>query len=201
MSSSSRAQQAEAPIYRDGDWWKVKVQATERKGQSLSACDVNYPEYMVRISQGKPRVYGLKETNETEISCPIVALRLLGGNEKESQESSSDSVEDDDRGIQYLKFPLTVGAGWVSSMPEARKTKGKKNFRTVWLELQYQTVAWEKISVAGKSLDAFKIEVSRWPHGPFTYYYAPDARAIVHLRLNTANARRTISLVDFGTSQ
>ncbi len=196
----SRAQQAEAPAYKDGDWWKVKSPVEFKQGRSTSSCDVNYAEYLVMIVQGKPKVYGVKESSKDEIDCPIVSFRLLGLGDRSSANQSADS-EEDEWEIRYLKFPLSVGQSWTSRIAEQRaKQSSKKGVQTTWADLEYKVVGWEKVRTPGGEIDAFKIEVAGWRHGALTYYYSPSAKSVIRLRFNAADSKRTVSLVEFKVS-
>ncbi len=194
------AQQAEAPTYKDGDWWKLKSELESRKERSTVSCDVNYPEYVVMIVQGKPKVYGVKGSNKDEIDCPIVSFRLLGIGNESSAKSSADSDETDEWNIHYLNFPMTVGQTWASRIEEQQTKKASKGARSRWADLGYKVVGWEKVPTPVGELDAFKIEVSGWRHGHLSYYYSPSAKSIIRLRLNTAFDKRTVSVVDFKVS-
>jgi hypothetical protein len=197
----SRAQLAEAPAYKDGDWWRVKSEVEFRKARSTSSCDVNYPEYLVTIVQGKPKVFGLKEGAKDEINCPIVSFRLLGRGDKSSANASEDTDEADEWEVEYLKFPLSLGQTWTSRVPEVKgKTHGKAGHVMRWADLEYKVVGWEKIRTGTMQLDTFKIDASGGRRGLVSYYYGPDAKAIVRLRFNTERSKRTVSVVDFKVS-
>ena len=62
---SSHAQQAEAPVYKDGDWWRVKVDVVRPAGVSVSG-----PQYWdafqstsSNLSRVDRKSLALKETN------------------------------------------------------------------------------------------------------------------------------------------
>src|ERR671930_930987 len=99
-SYSSYAQQSDAPVYRDGDWWRVKVEVARPAGVSVSGPQAleSFPEYVVKIEAGNPKVLGVRENETKEIdSLPIISLVLgkpgwLG---------------------ELLKFPMRVGLTWT----------------------------------------------------------------------------------------
>ena len=65
---SSHAQQAEAPVYKDGDWWRVKVDVVRPPGVSVSGPVLErFPEYIVRFESNQPKVFGV-QGNESERS-------------------------------------------------------------------------------------------------------------------------------------
>jgi hypothetical protein len=185
------AQEANAPTYKDGDWWKVQVELSYTFGMSRSGrCDENFAEYMVKIDQGKPKVYGIKEKSQEEIQCPIIVTQLFGFGE-------------DEKGVraEYVNFPLTVGKKWSARIPERRiGVAGGTVFKSRWNEVQYNVVAWEKVRAPKKELEAFKIEASVG-RGRRTYFYSPEAKAMVQFRWNEEATRRTMVLMDFNVDQ
>jgi len=187
------AQQVEAPVYRDGDWWKIKVEVSHTKGLMREGrCDEMYSEYVVKIGQGNPKVYGVKADGQEELDCPIITTQLLG-KPSEGEESL----------VKYLEFPLAVGRSWTSRFPE-QQTKVSRKFgtRTRWIELEHNTLSWEKVRVPKGELEAFKIQVSGWPGGEVrTYYYAPKAKAIIGLQWISPQTMRRMNLVDFNASE
>ena len=57
---SSHAQQVEAPVYKDGDWWRVKVDVVRPAGVSVAGVVLErFPEYIVKFESGKPKVLGV----------------------------------------------------------------------------------------------------------------------------------------------
>jgi hypothetical protein len=79
------AQEANAPTYKDGDWWKVRLEVSYSFGLSRSGrCDANFAEYMVKIDQDKPKVYDVKENIQEEIQCPIIVTQLFVFGEDEN---------------------------------------------------------------------------------------------------------------------
>jgi hypothetical protein len=45
------AQQAEAPVYKDGDWWRVKVDLSRPAGVSVAPGLEQFPEYIVKFER------------------------------------------------------------------------------------------------------------------------------------------------------
>lgn len=166
--------QAQTPLYKDGDWWKVKAELEFLEGLSRSGrCDEDYSEYLVKIQKGIPTVYGIEGTSQEEIECPLVEARLLGTGESAHQR---------------LKFPLTLGKTWRVSYRRGRTEREQK------------VLAWEKIQTSKGEFDAFKISRERlgvYRPSVQTYYYAPKVKAIVLYQSEARNTRRKITLVDF----
>ncbi len=48
------SQEAKAPVYKDGDWWKIKYKVTH--GSVSRSCIFKYSEYVVKIVKGKAKV-------------------------------------------------------------------------------------------------------------------------------------------------
>ncbi len=173
-------QQAEAPVYEDGDWWRVKVEFEHLAGFSRSSCFEDYPEYLVKIEQGKTKVYGLIGTFQEEIDCPRIANEVLGKGPS-GQEMGQGPTD-------RLKFPLSLGDSWSSTMI------GETVDRTY--PTSHEVLAWEKVRTPIGVFDAFKIRLD-WANTPTaTYYYAPKAKAIVRLNREVWALKRTVTLVD-----
>lgn len=50
VAYSSHGQQAEAPVYKDGDWWRVKVDVVRPNDVFVSGPVLErFPEYIVKI--------------------------------------------------------------------------------------------------------------------------------------------------------
>ncbi len=170
----AHGQQAEAPVYEDGDWWRVRVEF-EHKGFSRSGgiCSENFSEYLVEMEQGNPKVFGISGNNKEAINCEIISRHLFN--------------IPDDRG--HLKFPLTVGSRWSQQW-----TNKEGRYRT-W---NLNVAAWEKVQTPKGEFDAFKIEADL---GGFpinlVYYYSPKVKANVLFKLTMWREDRTMTLVDF----
>ena len=191
-SYSSYAQQSDAPVYRDGDWWRVKVEVARPAGVSVSGPQAleSFPEYVVKIEAGNPKVLGVRENETKEIdSLPIISLVLgkpgwLG---------------------ELLKFPMRVGLTWSD-----RFQFQPLGAQMRWEEARYEVQAWEKVKTVKGDFDAFKILMHMTaPTGPKgkgneirtrTYYYAPDIKAIASLHTSgTASVAST--LIDFSLAK
>ncbi len=77
-----------APAYKNGDWWKVKI---ELKGSAGLRCKFDYFDYLLEIQEGKPKLYVINGTNKDEFDCPLMEDEILG------------------KITRKLKFPLRVG--------------------------------------------------------------------------------------------
>jgi hypothetical protein len=167
------SQQAEAPVYKDGDSWRVKVEETLPPGASASGrCFTEYTEYLVKIVGHQPRVFGVDGNRYKPINCPLIVLQLLGK-----------SVLERDKEIPgaYLKFPIHVGLAWSSRF--------YLDIMRQWIDARYEVQAWERIRTANNKVDAFRIVMTfnvsrrvRSSERVNTYYYSPKLKAIILFR-------------------
>lgn len=133
---SSNAQQAEAPVYKDGDWWRVKVDVSRPAGVSIAGpAPERFPEYIVKIESSQPKVFGVKGNESKETDSPIVLAMVLG--------RSAWSGD-------LLRFPVRVGLTWSGQVNF--QPRGMQMRRT---EAQYEAQAWEKIKSAKGNLTLF----------------------------------------------
>lgn len=188
------AQEAEAPAYKDGDWWRVKVEVARPPGVSVGGPQLGgFPEYLVRVENGKFKVFGIREDQRKEIDSATIVSLVLG--------------RPGWRG-DLLKFPMRLGLSWSAQFP--LQLPGLTRQETA----QYEIQSWEKVKTLKGEFEAFKIlmtvaertgRVGRLPGRAITYYYSPQIKAIVYLREEsppkTAEALTTSSLVDFHGSQ
>lgn len=195
LPHASQAQLAEAPVYKDGEWWKISVELRYgAKSWKTEHCHDSYSEYLIRVEQNKKKVYGLKGEKQEEIDCREILEQVLG------VETVSEV-----RSQKYLAYPMTVGKSWTGriAVQKGHPVTTKSRARDVnWQDLEYIVSAWEKVKTPKEELDAFKIEILgwRWGQAP-TYYYAPAAKAIVFFRQEHEHVTRTVTLRDYSVSQ
>jgi hypothetical protein len=191
-ASMSFSQQVAAPVYKEGDWWKIKVEVRYGTGISKSGyCEESYSQYMVKVDQDQKKVYGIKDEKQEQLDCPDILEQLLG-------------IETEPNSQKYLAYPLAVGKTWTAQVAEERERKAPtKRANVRWLNLEYKVLAWEILKTPKGELGTFKIEVSGWPWGqqPPTYYYSPDAKAIVRLREQKERVTRIVTLLDYSVSK
>jgi len=85
-----------APAYKNGDWWKVKIELKGSAGLRCKfdaglRCKFDYSDYLLEIQEGKPKLYVINGTNKDEFDCPLMEDEILG------------------KITRKLKFPLRVG--------------------------------------------------------------------------------------------
>jgi len=184
----SRAQQGDAPIYKDGDWWRVRVDVARPTGVSVAGPQLGgFPEYRVQINSGKATVLGIRGAESKEIDAPAIVALVLG--------------KSGWRG-ELLRFPLRVGLAWTD-----RFQFQPRGAQARWEEGRYEVQGWEKINTPRGEFDAFKIGMQMTaPTGPkskgtavrtSTYYYAPAGKAIVSFTGEGDAPTTTSTLVDF----
>jgi len=191
-ASTSFSQQVTAPVYKEGDWWKMKVEVRYGTGISKSgSCEEAYSGYMVKVDQEQKKVYGITDEKQEQLDCPDILEQLLG-------------IETEPNSQKYLAYPLAVGKTWTAQVAEERERKTRNRRANVrWLNLEYKVLAWENVKTPKGAIGAFKIQVSGWPWGqqPPTYYYSPDAKAIVRLREQKERVTRIVTLLDYSVSR
>jgi len=173
----------QAPVYEEGDWWKVKI---EMKGRAGWTCSYDYSEYLLEIREGKPKLYGINGPNKEEIDCPRIEDQILGKNTRK------------------LKFPLRVGNRWVLR----HLTEGGNR----WITVEHEVLGWERVKIPRGVFEAFKLRsyaTATTPNGYVesrgTYYYSPKVKAIIlrkqtRLRLGQHEIDVTKTVVDFNVS-
>jgi hypothetical protein len=189
---SAPSQQVEAPVYKDGDWWRVKVDVVRPAGVSVSG-DVleRFPEYIVKFESNQPKVFGVQGNETQEIDLPVIISLVLG-----RPGWSGD----------LLRFPMRVGLTWSDRFqfqPPGAQMR--------WEEGRYEVQAWEKFKTSKGDFNAFKLVMNMSaPAGPKgkgtavrtrTYYYAPDVKAIASLQTSGTEARVASTLIDFSLAK
>jgi hypothetical protein len=188
---SSNAQQAEAPVYRDGDWWRVKVDMVRPAGVTVSGPVLErFPEYIVKFEANKPKVFGVQGNETEEADLPVVIPLVLG---------RPGWLGD------MLRFPMRVGLSWsdrIKFQPPGMPLRSE--------DARYEVQAWEKIKTPKGEFDAFKIVMTMRAPGPkplapgeirtHTYYYAPDVKAIASFD-TVGIARVASSLIDYNLAK
>ena len=122
---SSHAQQAEAPAYKDGDWWRVKVDVVRPAGVSVSGPVLeSFPGYVVKFESNKAKVFGVQGNDTVEVDLPVVISLVLG---------RPGWLGD------LLRFPMRIGLTWsdrIKFQPLGTQLRSE--------EVQYEVHAFEK---------------------------------------------------------
>jgi hypothetical protein len=191
---SSHAQQAEAPAYKDADWWRVKIDVLRPSGVSVAGDAVleRFPEYIVKFESKKPKVFGVQGNETVEVDLPVVIPLVLG---------RPGWLGD------MLRFPMRVGLTWsdrIKFQPPGMQMR--------WEETRYEVQAWEKANTVRDEFDAFRIVMTmNVPKGPksrgptevrtHTYYYAPDVKAIATLHTSGTELSVASKLIEFNLAK
>jgi hypothetical protein len=187
---SSHAQQGEAPVYKEGDWWRVKVDVARPAGVSVSGPVLErFPEYIVKFESNKPKVFGVQGNDTVEVDLPVVISLVLG---------RPGWLGD------LLRFPMRIGLTWsdrIKFQPLGTQLRSE--------EVQYEVHAFEKIKTPKGEFNAFKLVMTmnapqsarpkpggRTEVRTHTYYYAPDVKAIASFD-TSGSARVASTLIDF----
>lgn len=187
----SSAQQAAAPVYRDGDWWRIKVDTVRPAGVSISGPQFGgFPEYIVKFEAGSQKVFGIRGEVSKELDAPPIIALVLG--------------KSGWRG-ELVKFPFRVGLSWSD-----RFQFQPRGLPMRWEQGRYEVQAWEKIKTAKGDFDGFKITMNMTvPSGLkgkgtssriTTYYYVPEVKAIVSFQEEGSETNVVSTLVDFKVS-
>jgi hypothetical protein len=192
VAYSSHGQQAEAPVYQDGDWWRIKVDVVRPTDVSVSGPVLErFPEYIVKFESNNPKVFGVQGNESKEVNPQVVTSLVLGRPAWLGE---------------MLRFPLRVGLTWSDRLkfqPPGAQMR--------WEEAKYEVQAWEKTRTPRGEFDAFKIVMTmnvpeavksrgRTELRTHTYYYATDVKAIANLH-TSGSARVESTLVDFNLAK
>jgi hypothetical protein len=186
-------QRAEAPTYRQGDFWIFKVDRSLPKGGSSTIDEIQKGgEFVVRPRMGKVEVLRLTEGKQVPVSRPKVLPLML---------PTPGLLQREDK---FYDFPLFVGKKWEG------KIKG--SFRVS----NNEVTGLETITTPAGTFQAYKIEriiaqevmragdAKRWW---FTSYYSPETRSLVKLNyeFNTivkgVREKIDVELIKFGTEK
>ena len=182
------SQEAKAPVYKEGDWWKIKYKVTH--GSAPGSCKFEYAEYIVRLVNGSAKVYGIRGTSQDRIKCSGVANDLMGAGDEFNEYA------------KILRFPLDVGKNWK------KRISREMGSRTGWAVQKVKVLGLEKVQLAGGDVEAYKLTRSHtftsklkgeltWHD---TYYYSPKAKAIVLKTAKNPKRIQVFTVVDFGVS-
>ena len=188
----TEAQQADAPVYRDGDWWRIKIDTVRPTGTSISGPQFGgFPEYIVRFESANPKVFGIRGELSKELDAPPIVSVVLGRTGWRGE---------------LVKFPVRVGLTWSDQFQFQPRGLPMR-----WEQGRYEVQAWEKIKTPRGEFDAFKIAMTTTvPTGPkskgtssriTTYYYVPEVKAIVSFQEEGSETNVISTLVDFNVGK
>ena len=185
-------EQAEAPTFKDGDFWQFRVREWDWITQRSNALNGLYE---VSYSQGRVEVFEVIADQKANLGRrPSELLALLGL-------SKNPGFEHD------LKFPLSVGQKWNHDY--RTKIVGTRDLHA--RRVEFQVLGVEDVTTPAGTFRAFKIVKEDWS-GPTsrwvtTYYYSPDTGSVVKSYYDSsigtfgAGGKREIELVQFGSAR
>lgn len=155
-------EQAEQPVYKDGDFWQFRV---TRKGYQISDTSRAEGDYEVRFVGGDRKVYELTAGGQkAEASgASVDALKWIAGHQDEKQR---------------LEFPLFVGKKWAN---DYRETVGRN---TILHNVRNSVVGVEDVTTPAGVFRVFKIErvdifgITRTKNTSLNLY-SPQTRSMV----------------------
>jgi hypothetical protein len=181
VANAARADdQVQAPLFKEGDFWKFKVVEKPVNGSSSTA--IQYPNGIFTLrdtARGRMRVQEFVENKETPLESGRYTsriLRLLGLRQPAGLTTTFNIL---------LPFPFYVGKQWRDSY----KPTG---IRAVHHTVNSEVVAEQQVATQAGNLRALKIERTEqaaithtfWggsfmPTARGAYYYSPETKSIV----------------------
>ena len=191
---SSHAQQAEAPAYKDGDWWRVKVDVVRPAGVSVSGPVLErFPEYIVKFESNKPKVFGVQGNESVETDLPVVIPLVLG---------RPGWLGD------MLRFPMRVGLTWSDrvQIPTARHYKCDRRRLSTKSKPLKRSRHQRANSTPLRLVMTMSVPKGPKPLAPtevrtHTYYYAPDVKAIASFHTSGTELSVASTLIDFSLAK
>jgi hypothetical protein len=173
-NTASSQEQADQPVYSDGDCWVFSVIEKDFPLSSLSSLAPG-GQYNVVYKKGKIKI--VQMIGEGAEKPKTLLGRMLGISvSKEGQKGERES----------LKFPLSVGKKWTTQFYESYA--GNPNLK--WRTAENQVTGIETVTVPAGTFRVFKIERTVHPGMDFVYYYSMDTKSIVEYHLTTPRGKK-----------
>ena len=197
-------EQAEAPKYKNGDFWHFR--GAEREGFAYSTAAL-HGDYKVLYSERKLKVFKLEAGHELELS---------EGDGQEFEFSEGDKTYEvrelkmmlavRQGALQYLQFPLFVGKKWTGSY--RTRIRGARPLLYT-NQMESHVTAIEEVTTPAGTFSSFKIERQVWRgdwRAWLTYFYSPPTKGIVKWSRHEETrgrtcCRREIELIKFGSAR
>ena len=174
----SKAEQAEAPVYKGTGSWTYRV---NNKLYSGSRSDLLADgDYEITFQDGKRRIFQLEGGKRSDASDPGPLNLML---------PTKGIIESD---TQYFQFPLMAGKKWTAkyySKPASR-----------WITAENNVTGSETVTTPAGTFPAFKIERqvsiaqgtvyrgtthTQWT---YTYFYSPQTRSVLRYHYQSESA-------------
>jgi hypothetical protein len=188
-------QQAEAPVYKDGDCWEFRSSET---GFIYSSSDALSGDYGVCHSGGDLKVFEMGKDGQRTLELTSEAGEIL----KTMLGKGSYLAG----GRYALQFPLFVGKKWSFSYNYRNPGAKKPLYRNA----EVGVITEEKIDTPAGTFRAFQLvyEDSPGPKGKwkFTYHYSPETKSIIKYFFDFSEGgamqgKREVVLVRYRPSQ
>jgi len=182
---------AQAPQYKDGECWQFRHTERDFIGSNSRILPVGEYEICYSIKNNRMTAYALPNRElASSLGDTSILMRMLNRQQQT---------------LEFLKFPLAAGQKWETeyNSPVRGTTKPVKR------RAETSVTGIEEISPPAGKFKTFKIERVVYIIGrpkatdKFTYFYSPETRSIVKLRLDFLNepGTREIELTKWSKSQ
>ena len=179
LASLFAQEQAQAPVYKDGDFWWYRVAGRI---------------YELTIIAGKLKIFDPKPDQkipvEGERAEELVNLVGAGQGQKE-----------------FLEFPLSVGKEWTARYDTGKQvhTKGGGT-QAVMRSAENKVTGIEDVTTAAGTFRAFKIQRREIQRGKESIsgslYYSPETRSVVKYEYGfPGKATKVMELTKFGSAR
>lgn len=178
-------EQAEAPVYKNGDFWDYNV-----GGKMIVSTSSFLPgTYEVVFNDGKLQIFKLEPSGKSPVDgssvITMAMLQAMLGRGKYL-------------GGEYLEFPLSAGKKW--NIEYSIRPSGAK--KDVSYKGETNVSGPQSVATPAGNLRAFKliraVRSSIGSDTTATYYYSPEAKSIVKFLLDSPDGARDIELAKFG---
>lgn len=177
-NTASNLEQAEAPVYKDGESWTYRVNNKLYSGSRSDLLEDG--DYEITVQEGKRRIFYLDGGQKSDASNPGVLNLMLPT--KRSTEGET----------QFFQFPLTVGKKWTAKYYHKPAKR--------WITAENSVSGIETVITPAGSFPAFKIErqvfiAAGWIYRgtthtqwTYTYFYSPQTRSILKYHYQSESA-------------
>lgn len=180
-------ERAEAPTYKDGEFWQFRVAERDFIGQTSAALD---GEYELAYVAGQLKIFKLGSDQKIDVDAAGIPQQTIILEWMFSRGSY--------QGGQSLKFPLSIGQKWSYDYMASARGGRKETLRSA----EVRAVGIEDVSVPAGTFRSFKLVREATADQLFTYYYSPQVKAIVKaLHTFGSGGKREIELIKFGSAR
>ena len=181
---------AQAPQYKDGECWQFRYTERDFIGSSSRILPVGDYEICYSTKSNRMTSYALpNRESAASLGDTSILMRMLNRQQQT---------------LEFLKFPLSLGQKWETeyNSPVRGTTKPVKR------KAETSVTGIEEILPPAGKFRTFKIErvvyiIGNRATDKFMYFYSPETKSIVKLRLDFLNepGTREIELIKFVSSR